>query len=220
MAIKLYSGKNSDIKVYASDWKVIVRELNKLDPEHIKRLKKRFKEIGGKARTGVVNELKGLGTRGPMKGMRHGGRTGWGTNYGSTGGPVPNAKRVPYNSVFVKAYNKNKKGATGIAQLVVRSGATVITDLAVKPSGNTITRPYWKRDRFGNLYGTTHRITSSGVNAMIDGLGPISKPSKRGKSRNVYPGFDKSYPQVKPEAEVAIREAIQLIEKNLDRTGR
>lgn len=223
MALKLYSGRNSDIKVYASDWKVFVKELNKLDPQHIKELKKRFREIGGKAREGVVGELKGLGTTGPMKGrkngMAHGGRTGWGTNYGNTGGPVPNAKRVPYNSVFVKAYNKNKRGATGIAQLQVRSAATVIADLALKPSGRTVTRPYWKRDRFGNPYITTHTITNVGVNAMLSKLGPISKPSKKGKSRNVYPGFDKSYPKVKPEAEQAIQDAIRLIEKNLDKAN-
>jgi hypothetical protein len=220
MALKLYSGQTGDIKVYASDYKIFIRELNRLDPEHSKRLKKRFKEIAQPAKQGVASELKQLGSRGPMRGMRHGGRTGWGTNYGSTGGPVSGAKRVPYNSVFVRAFNRPKRGATGIAQIQVRSAATVIGDLAQKASGRAYTRPYRIREFGGPEIVRTHQIRSSGVNQMISNLGPISKPSKRGKSRYVYPGFDKSYPLVKPEAEVAIKEAIRLIESNLDRTGR
>lgn len=219
MALKLYSGRTGDIKVYASDWKVFAREISKLEPEHKKFLKKRFREIGNKAKKGVVGELSGLGTSGPLSGMRHGGRTGWGTNYGSTGGPVPGAKRVPYNSVFVDSLTKAKRGQTGIARLRVRSAGTVLTDLARKRSGKTYTRPYYKREN-GELIITTHAITESGVNNFIRALGPVSKPSKRGKSRNVYPGFDKSYPAIKPEVEVAVSQAINLIESKLDRTGR
>lgn len=220
MALKLYTGKNSDVKVYASDWKVFVRELNKLDPEHVKRLKKRFKEIAEPAREGVRQELKEWGTRGPLTKMRHGGRTGWGTNYGSVGSPVSDAKRVPYNSIFVKAYNRPKRGATGIAQLQVRSAATVIADLAQKASGRTYTRTYKIREFGGPEITRNHVINPKSVSQMLTNLGPVSKPSKRGKSRNVYPGFDKAYPKVKPQAEIAIQEAIRLIDQNTDRANR
>lgn len=220
MALKLYGSRNNEIKVYASDWKVFARELSKLEPEQSKQLKRKFKEIGKIARDGVVGELKTLGNAGPMRGMRHGGRTGWGTNYGSTSGPIGGAKRVPYNSVFVEAFNRPKRGQTGIARLRVRSAATVLGDLAQKASGRAYTRPYRIREFGGEEVIRSHAISTKGVNQMISNLGSISKPSKRGKSRNVYPGFDKSYPRIRPEAEDAIENAIRYIDKNLDRKTR
>jgi len=220
MALKLYAGRTGDIKVYASDWRAIAKQINKLDPEHKSRLKKRFKEIAKPAQQSVVGELKSLGTSGPMRGMRHGGRTGWGTNYGSAGSPVGGAKRVPYNSVFVEAYTRPKRGQTGIARIKVRSAGTVIGDLAKKFSGRAYTRPYRIREFGGAEVIRSHAISPKGVNQMITNLGPISKPSKKGKSRNVYPGFDKAYPAIKPEAERAIQEAIRLIDSNLDRISR
>jgi hypothetical protein len=58
------------------------------------------------------------------------------------------------------------------------------------------------------------------VGSFIRKLGPIRKKSKKNKSRNVYPGFDKSYPQVKAEAEKAIKKALRVVEKNIDRISR
>jgi hypothetical protein len=221
MALKLYTGKNSDIKVYASDWRLFVKELNKIDPQQIKNLKKRWREIAEPAQDGVKKELLGLGTAGPMSGMRHGGRTGWGTNYGTTGGPVSGAtRRKPYNSVAISAMNRNKKGATGIARLIVRSAGVVYADLAQKASGNAYTRMYRIREFGGPEIMRSHEIRSGAVNSFLSKLGPISKASKRKKSRNVYPGFDAAYPAVKVKAQEAIKETIRFIEQNIDRNNR
>jgi hypothetical protein len=222
MALKLYTGVNSDIKVYASDWRVFVKELNKIDPQQIKELKKRWKEIAEPARESIRNELKGegAGTQGPMSGMRHGGRTGWGTNYGTTGGPVSNAKRKPYNSITTSALTKNKKGATGIARLVVRSAGVVYADLAQKASGRAYTRMYKIRLFGGPEVMRSHEIRPSGVSSFLTNLGPVVKPSKRKKSRNVYPGFDEAYPTVAKNAKVAIEETIRFVENNIDRNNK
>jgi len=220
MALKLYTGRNSDIKVYASDWRLFVKELNKIDPQQIKTLKKRWKEISAPAQKGVKQSLGRLGTAGPMSGMRHGGRTGWGTNYGKTSGPISGVKRKPYNSVTSSALTRNKKGATGIARLLVRSAGTVFADLAQKASGRSYTRMYKIREFGGPEIMRSHQIRSGGVGSFLGKLGPISKPSKRGKSRDVYPGFDGALPGVKVQAEEAIRETIRFVEKNIDRNNR
>jgi hypothetical protein len=220
MALKLYTGENSAVKVYASDWKVFARELSKVDKQQASELKKRFKEISRPVQSSVRQELKGLGTSGPMRGMRHGGRTGWGRNYGSTGGPVSGTKRYPYDSVLIEAFNRPKRGQTGIARLRVRSAATVLGDLANKVSGRAYTRPYKIREFGGEEITRTHQIRTSGVQAMLSNLGPISKPSKRRKSRNVYPGFDKAAPDAQKEAVKAIDKAIEVIEANIDRNNR
>ncbi len=220
MALKLYSGRNDALKVYATDWKIFAKELNKTDKEASFQLKKDFKEIMKPAQVSVRQELKGLSASGPMRGMRHGGRTGWGKNYGNIGSPVSGAKRYPYDSVFIEAFNKPKRGQTGIARLRIRSAGTTIGDLANKTRGEGRTRLYKIREFGGPEISRTHQIRASAVQNMITNFGGISKPSKRKKSRNVYPGFDKSEPTVTREAEKAILKAVRIVEANIDRNTR
>jgi hypothetical protein len=74
-------------------------------------------------------------------GCLHGGRTGWGTNYGSTGGAVSGAKRYPYQSVLIDTLRQTEKGSDGdFPSYEVRSAATVIADLAQKYSGRSRSR--------------------------------------------------------------------------------
>jgi hypothetical protein len=220
MALKLYAGRNSAVKVYASDWKAFAKELSKTDREASIQLKKDFKEIMKPAQVSVRQELKSLSSAGPMRGMRHGGRTGWGRNYGNIGSPVSGAKRYPYDSVFIEAFNKPKRGQTGIARLRVRSAGSVIGDLANKTKGEGRTRMYKIREFGGPEVSRTHQIRSSAVQKMLTNLGGISKPSKRKKSRNVYPGFDKSEPAVTAEAKKAIDKAVRIVEANMNRNSR
>jgi hypothetical protein len=225
MALKLYTGRNSAIKVYASDWKAFAKELSKTDKEASFQLKKDFKGIMKPAQTSVIGGLKQLGTGGPFSdsrrnGMAHGGRTGWGRNYGSIGSPVSGANRYPYNSVFIEAFNRPKRGQTGIARLRVRSAATVIADLASKTRGERRTRMYKIREFGGEEIMRTHLVKPDAVQNMINKLGPVSKPSKRRKSRNIYPAFDASYPAVAREAEKAIDKAVRIVEANIDRISK
>jgi hypothetical protein len=222
MALKLYTGKNSDIKVYASDWKVFVKELKKIDPQQMKNLQKRWKEIAEDAKKGVTDSLKGegAGVDGPMSGMRHGGRTGWGTNYGSVGSPVSGAKRKRHDTITKSALTRKKKGATGIARLIVRSAGTVLADLARGHGSRASTRMYKIREFGGPEVMRSHQIQPLAVQEFLHKLGPVVKQSKRKRSRNVYPGFDASYPKVKLKAEAAIRETIKFVEENIDRNNR
>lgn len=220
MALKLISGNTKGIKVTATDYKLFIRELNKIDKQQSRELIKSYKKIGGKVRESVKTELKELGTSGPMSGMRHGGRTGWGTNYGNTGGPVSKVKRYTYNSILVQAFVRAKKGQTGIARLLVRSAGTVFADLAMRNRGAGKTKPYRIRLFGGPEISRTHRKTLSGTYSFLSNLGEITKLSKRGKSRNVYPGFDSALPKAQKEAKVALERAVRFVENNIDRNAR
>jgi hypothetical protein len=220
MALKLYSGRAGALKVYASDWKAFAKVLRETDREQASELKKRFKEIAKPIQSSVKQELKTLGSAGPMRGMRHGGRTGWGRNYGSVGSPVSGANRQPYDSVLVDAFNKPKRGQTGIARLRVRSAATTISDVAQKFSGRAYTRMYKIREFGGEEIMRNHILSPKAVNQMLTNLGPISKASKKKKSRNVYPGFDKSYPAAAREAEKAIDKTVRTIEERMNRISK
>jgi hypothetical protein len=220
MALKLYSGTAGALKVYASDYKAVIKQLNQIDPQHVRQLKKDYRTIAGKAQESVKTELRELGRGGPSSRMLHGGRTGWGTNYGRTGGPISGVKRYPYDSVLIDSFTRPKKGQTGIARLRVRSAATVLTDLAQKYSGRSLSRSYKIRLFGGPEVERQHRLTYKSVGTFIRKLGPVRKKSKKNKSRNVYPGFDKAYPQVKVEAEKAIKTALKIVEANIDRISR
>jgi hypothetical protein len=65
----------------------------------------------------------------------------------------------------------------------------------------------------------SHEIQPMAVQEFLHKLGAVVKPSKRKKSRNVYPGFDKSLPTVSIEAKKAIQETIRFVEKNIDRNN-
>jgi hypothetical protein len=224
MALKLYTGANSAIKVYATDWKIFARELYKTDKTVSFQLKKDFKQIMRGPQTEVRKGLSKLGRTGPFKGSRkngmaHGGRTGWGKNYGSVGSAVGGAVRYPFDSVLVEAFNRPKRGQTGIARLRVRSAATVLADLAQKTRGSSMTRMYKIREFGGAEIMRTHQVKPSAVQKLIDKLGPISKPSKNRKSRNIYPAFDASYPTAAREAVKAIDKAVKIVEANIDRNN-
>lgn len=224
MALKLYTGANSAIKVYATDWKIFARELYKTDKTVSFQLKKDFKKIMRGPQTEVRKGLSRLGRTGPFKGkkngMAHGGRTGWGRNYGSVGSAVGGAVRYPFDSVLVEAFNRPKRGQTGIARLRVRSAATVLADLAQKTRGSSMTRMYKIREFGGAEIMRTHQVKPSAVQKLIDKLGAISKPSKNRKSRNIYPAFDASYPTAAREAVKAIDKAVKIVEANIDRNTR
>lgn len=221
MALKLYTSGTGALKVYASDYKKLIRELNKVDKTQSLELKRRYREIAGQGQRSVKDELDSLGRTGPApKGMLHGGRTGWGTNYGKTGGPVSGVKRYPYNSVMIEAYTRPKRGQTGITRLRVRSAATVLTDLAQKFQGIRKTRAYNIRLFGGPEITRRHTTTYKSTAYFIRKLGAITKPSKKKKSRNVYPGFDKAIPAMQKEAAIAIQKAVRIVQTNIDRTTR
>jgi hypothetical protein len=66
----------------------------------------------------------------------------------------------------------------------------------------------------------SHEIRPGGVSSFLSNLGPVVKKSKRKKSRNVYPGFDKALPAVSDEAREAIEETIRFVENNIDRNNK
>lgn len=238
MALKLYTSGQGTIQIRATDYKLVMKELNKIDKSLSLQLRKDYKKIAKPAQDSVKRELKTLGKNGPFanssrtitrngrttkikyNGMLHGGRTGWGTNYGSAGGPLGDQKRYPFDSVLIQAYVKAQKKGTGIARLRVRSAATVITDLAKSFAGERKTRSYPIRLFGGPVIQRQHTTTWKGVAYFIRKLGPITKPSKKGKSRNVYPGFDSALPGVRREAKLAIEKTVKIVKSNIDRISK
>jgi hypothetical protein len=218
--LKLYTSGQSTIQVSATDYRLVIKELNKIDKNLALQLKKDYRRIAGTVQKSVKQEIGTIGRQGPSRGMRHGGRTGWGTNYGSTGGPISGVKRYPYDSVLIEAFNRPKKGQTGIARLRVRSAGTVLTDLARNFRGTRQTKSYNIRLFGGPEITRKHTTSWKSVAYFIRNLGPVVKKSNKGKSRNVYPGFDKSYPMVERDVKLAIENTVRIVKANIDRTSK
>jgi hypothetical protein len=230
--LKLYTSGQNTIQVKATDYKLVIKELNKIDKTLSLQLKKEYRKIATVAQASVKKEIQSMGKNGPFagsvrsstgkpaNGMAHGGRTGWGTNYGSAGGALGSSKRYPYDSVLIETYTRAKKDQTGIARLRVRSAATVLADLARSFGGTRKTRAYPIRLFGGPVIIRSHTTTWKGVAYFIRGLGAISKPSLKGKSRNVYPGFDKAYPAIKEETKLVIEKAVRIVKANIDRNSK
>ena len=218
--MKLYTSGQSTIQVSATDYRLVIKELNKIDKNLALQLKKDYRRIAGTVQKSVKQEIGTIGRQGPSRGMRHGGRTGWGTNYGSTGGPISGVKRYPYDSVLIEAFNRPKKGQTGIARLRVRSAGTVLTDLARNFRGTRQTKSYNIRLFGGPEITRKHTTSWKSVAFFIRNLGPVVKKSNKGKSRNVYPGFDKSYPMVERDVKLAIENTVRIVKANIDRTSK
>ena len=230
--MKLYTSGQNTIQVSATDYKLVIRELNKIDRTLSVQLKKEYRKIATAGQISVKKEIQTMGKKGPFagstrkstgkpaNGMAHGGRTGWGTDYGSAGGPLGDKKRYPYDSVLIETYTRAQKKGTGIARLRVRSAATVITDLARNFRGSGKTRAYPIRLFGGPVIMRSHTKTWKGVAYFIRGLGAISKSSLKGKSRNVYPGFDKSYPAMRKEVELVIQKTARIVKENIDRNSK
>ena len=218
--MKLYTSGQSTIQVSATDYRLVIKELNKIDKNLALQLKKDYRRIAGTVQKSVKQEIGTIGRQGPSRGMRHGGRTGWGTNYGSTGGPISGVKRYPYDSVLIEAFNRPKKGQTGIARLRVRSAGTVLTDLARNFRGTRQTKSYNIRLFGGPEITRKHTTSWKSVAYFIRNLGPVVKKSNKGKSRNVYPGFDKSYPMVERDVKLAIENTVRIVKANIDRTSK
>jgi hypothetical protein len=226
--LRFYTSGQNTIQVSASDYKNIVRQLNSIDKTLSLQLRKEYRKIATVAQVSVKKEIQSVGKNGPFagskrrstgkpaNGMLHGGRTGW----GSSGSSLGEQKRYPYDSVLIETYARPGKNRTGIARLRVRSAATVLTDLARSFGGARKTRSYPIRLFGGPVIMRTHTTTWKGVAYFIKGLGPIAKPSRKGKSRNVYPGFDKAFPAMKRETEMVIEKAVRIVSANIDRTSK
>jgi hypothetical protein len=191
-----------------TDWRMLLRELGKVDKEMEKQLKRRFREIGGVVRDGIREKID---TRPPLSGMRKAvvpGRVTWGTG-------------KPARSALVRMPRTRRKGQNvPVAQIMVGSPATIIADMAGKSNRETakrkITQDYkYSRSSTGLR---RHRINPLGsrkfINSLNDALGGKS-------SRMVYPGAESKLDAARSEMQEAINYASAIVNRELrDVSGR
>jgi len=161
-------------KIAVTDYRMIIRELNKIEPALVKSFKKDFKSVAQPFRQGIRDAIP---DQPPLRGLRR-----VRSNSGKTWNTGRNAKTV---LVKFRSPKKTAVKQLGVLTLSVVSPATIIADMAGRGSASmdgTMTDPYEYHIR-GVQTTRRHRINGQGK-ALIRELG--SKPS-----RYVYPGAEK-----------------------------
>lgn len=185
-----------------SDYKRIIRELNKIETELTKELKANFRRIGQIPRNAVKESIPDTP---PITGMRR---------VLSPVGKTWNTKRRASTVLLKLASPKRATGAleksAAIIKLQVVSPATIIADMAGRgkvrtPVGTKTDWYVYPRAKSGER---RHTVTSQG-DAMIEALG--------GKgSRYVYPAVEDVMPETADEIYNVLGEAEKTIERKIN----
>jgi hypothetical protein len=204
------TGSGSQITVAISDYRWMITQLREIDKDLAKEFRQDWKRISSRVAEKVKQEIP---SRPPLSGMAKKaipGRVTWGT-----GKPARSVTTVVGDP-------RPKKGVYRIAQVVVKSPATVMADFAginnSKSISGQMTQPYDYARTIKGKYGTVrsfrtirkHRVTTQGK-VMADKLN-----QRLGKtSRMVYDGAEAAIPDVQRELIESMNSAVAQINRNL-----
>jgi hypothetical protein len=198
--------KSEKAVVELSDWRYLIKELNKLNSELHKDMKKDFRRLAQDVQKGIKSEIS---TKPPLSGMAKAkvpGRVTWGTG-------------KPARSAIIRLPRNAKSNYLPIAQVRVGSPATIIADMAGKSNKATNskarTAPYdYTIYRNGSPVRVQrdHAITKVGSRKFIANLD--SRLNGRA-SRMVYPGAEKALPAAREEMQLLVVEVINRVNREL-----
>jgi len=183
-----------------TDYRMIIRELNKIEPALSRGFKKNFKSIAEPVRDGIRSSIPSV-TQVP-RGMRRV-RSATGKTWNTT----RNAKTV---LVKFRAPKASLTKALGIVSLQVVSPAAVIADMAGR-RGSSIdgqtTQPYEYHIR-GVKTTRKHKVNGQGK-ALISALGKTP-------SRYIYPGAESKGDEARERFMDVVGDAMDTIERKIN----
>jgi hypothetical protein len=191
-----------------TDYKRLITVMRQVEPEMVKALRKRYRQIGRP----LVQDIKGaIPAAAPLSGMvTKVGRLSWSRTMNQS---------KPIRSVVIRDRKRKPGGRypiVGLVQAVVGAAPVGLADMAGRSgsyvNSKSITREYdyTYHGVNGSYIGKRkHRINGQG-RRMIEKLGG------RG-SRYVYPGAEKALPQARAEMQVAVNDAVNEVNARLRR---
>lgn len=190
-----------------SDYKRLVRELNKLEPELVKEMRKDIRDVAEIVRSGVRAAIP---SRAPIRGMvrklSHVGKT-WNTG-----------SRARTVKIVVRSPKREARKNQAIAQLVITSPATIIADMAARSGGNDGKMTDWyvypRSETTSENYRPgerRHKINGQGA-ALLKALKKVGPEA----SRMVYPGAEKKLDAAAAKLADVIGEAAEKAERKLN----
>lgn len=192
-----------------TDYRKFMVTLRQVNPELVKALRKRYREIGRP----VVSGIKGaIPSSAPLSGMvTKVGRLSWSRTMNQSRDiksvVIRDRKRMP----------RSRYPIVGLVQAVVRAAPVGLADMAGRSGAHinsrAVTREY---DYTYTLAGGVKRLGRR--KHRINGQGAIMITRLSSKaSRYAYPGAEKAMPQVKLEMQVAVNDAVNNLNQMLRR---
>lgn len=191
-------------EIIISDYKRIVRELNKIEPQLMRDIRAQFREIAAPVRHEV---RKGIPTQPPLSGMRR--------KLSPVGLTWNTRRRAKTVNVRLKNPKRGVDKNAAIVQLVVPAAATIMADMAgrgnARRTGKTdwyvypLARAITENSRPGER---RHTVTTQG-DKFIQALG--GSPS-----RYVYPSAEKAMPEAQNKFGEVLQKAVDIIEGRLN----
>lgn len=216
---------NQGMVLYLPDYRVMIRELRKIERTLPSQLQKNYKVIGRSIQKPLRQAIPNTPPLGPRRdpkkggmspGFQHAGRTAWGSGAQIGGG----AKRKPAKSVSVQtpARKRYSRGKFPILRLTVNSAATKIADMAGRSGAATnkytVTREYSIRLFGGEVVTRRHRINGQGK-ALVRSLAGARGRVKGNASRYAWPTLEKKLPAAKIEVERVISAYARVVNMKL-----
>ena len=184
--------------IATSDYKYIIRELNKVEPDLVKALKKDFREIGNTVRQGIQGNIP---VEPKLRGMKR--------KLSPVGKTWNTTRRAKTVKVVLRSPKRAQDKNRAIVQLQVLSPATIIADMAGRGNASIdgqMTQLYvYPRAASGKR---KHKVNGQG-RAMIRKLG-------ESPSRYVYPGAEEKMPEALQKTKDVVSGAIQEIENKIN----
>ena len=196
--------------IFISDYKRLIRELNKLEPELVKEMRGGIREVAEIVRAGVRSAIP---SRSPIRGMVR--------KLSPVGKTWNTSNRARTVKIVIRSPKRDALKNQAIAQLVINSPATIIADMAQRSGGNdgkmtdwyvyprseTTTDNYRPRER-------RHRINGQGAGLVT----ALNKYLGNGdpNSRMVYPAAEKKLDAAAAKLADVIGEAAEKAERKLN----
>lgn len=219
-----YVTKNQRSGLYLTDYRDLIRELNRVQPTLVKQLQKDYKQIGKPVQLAVKQGIpvtpptSGIHRRSPQR-SRSGfypvvvpGRVTWGANYQNKNKPVDSVViETPAVSKASRTMKRFKINSFAIARLRVNNAAVVLADMA-GVTGKYInkyprTREYdYSRSKTGRR---RHKINNQG-RGMIRALNRNGSPS-----RFAWPSAEKALPKAKAQSKIVLQKAYSIINRRM-----
>lgn len=204
MAQKLNVKAGDRIEIQITDWRFLVRETRKIDPNLIEKFKKNAKKIGRPVERAIKG---GIPNRAPIRGMQPKvvpGRMTWGAV-------------VKPKETELKVDTRMRKKGRSIVSVWVQSPAVAMADMA-KNLGNRDGRltNYYEYSGAPEGY-RQHRVNGQG-SGMVKALNKSKLRSSK-PSRMVYPSAEKAVPTVNAEMNVLIEQVATRLNAEIRRNA-
>jgi hypothetical protein len=206
-------GGTSGARLEITNWNEIMKVLNKLDKDYVKRLRQEFRSIAAPVRDEVRKAIPNKG-KPPLRNMRqvHFGRLAWGSGYGSGAKP---AQSVLIQTPSTRTRRARAQETYSIARLQVGSPGTVLFDMAGRRNylkgrkGLTPEYDYMYTIGGQKVPGKRrHRVVPL---AFFKGLQKASSMLQPKASRIIWPAAEKALPQARLRVDKLITQVNQQV---------